>query len=113
VKVLGCFRRKRHIAPAISARLGLLFADLIIIVSALVMAYYVRFNLLASLVPRESFFALSLGIYIENYAGSIVFGAALPSDHVYDVLPLGGRTLIRISSVGFLALVLVTFGAAA
>ena len=58
-------------------RLGFLFSDLITIVSALVAAYYARFDVLAWLLPPESFFAPSGEIQIKDYAGSILLGAAL------------------------------------
>ena len=58
-------------------RLGFVFADLITIFGALVLAYYARFDLLSRLLPPESFFAPSGVSGIENYAASILFGAAL------------------------------------
>ena len=58
-------------------RLGFLFSDLLTIVSALVAAYYARFDVLAWLLPPESFFAPSGEIQIKDYAGSIFLGAAL------------------------------------
>ncbi len=83
-------------------RLGLVFSDLITIFSALVLAYYVRFDVLARLLPPESFFAPSGGNGIENYAASILLGATL----LLFILFLNGayenRTLLRFRRFFFL-----------
>ena len=83
-------------------RLTFLLSDFVAIFSALVIAYYARFDVLAWLLPAESFFAPSGGIQIENYATSIVLGSTL----LVFILFLNGaydnRTLLRFRCFFFL-----------
>ena len=83
-------------------RLGFVLSDLMAIFSALILAYYVRFDGLGRLLPPESFFAPSGANGIENYAGSILLGAPL----LLFVLLLKGayenRTLLRFRRFFFL-----------
>jgi exopolysaccharide biosynthesis polyprenyl glycosylphosphotransferase len=58
-------------------RLGFLLSDLVTIFGALVLAYYLRFDLLERVLPPESFFAPTGGRGLGSYMASIVFGGVL------------------------------------
>jgi hypothetical protein len=58
-------------------RLGLVLSDSIAIVSACVLAYWVRFDVLGRLLPPESFFAPSGGRSSFSYWASILSGGTL------------------------------------
>jgi FlaA1/EpsC-like NDP-sugar epimerase len=83
-------------------RLGFLFTDLVAIFSALVLAYYVRFDFLGRVLPPEALFAPTGGGGLASYIASIVFGGVL----LLLILFLNGayenRTLLRFRRSFFL-----------
>jgi exopolysaccharide biosynthesis polyprenyl glycosylphosphotransferase len=58
-------------------RLGFVVSDLVAILSALVLGYYMRFDFLRRVLPPDSFFAPIGGSGLASYMGSIILGGVL------------------------------------